>query len=260
MKSNIGYRKISENIIYDLISGYELSPDAKVPAKSDLQLFFERLEEGEMMGPRYPINAPDLERVYSGEGVPEESKKFLSYFLGKLNEIVDITKSIERPVENFIDACNRYLSTTEPSTELSDRTTRLVPIDAKALRMKRKNLSVYVESLPQSVSISLDALSSGEKQMISLLAKLYLYPKKKIVLIDEPELSLSIDWQRGILVDVLLSPLCEQVVAITHSPFVFDNALEPFARSLTLSIEPDIEPTLTFDEGDMLGDGGADVF
>lgn len=85
--------------------------------------------------------------------------------------------------------------------------------------------------------------------MISLLAKLYLYPKRKIVLIDEPELSLSIDWQRGILVDVLLSPLCEQVVAITHSPFVFDNALEPFARSLTLKVEQNPEQQL----------GGADA-
>lgn len=71
---------------------------------------------------------------------------------------------------------------------------------------------------------------------------------KKIVLIDEPELSLSIDWQRGILVDVLLAPTCEQVVAITHSPFVFDNALEPFARTLLLKIEADPEPLLELEQ------------
>jgi predicted ATP-dependent endonuclease of OLD family len=80
--------------------------------------------------------------------------------------------------------------------------------------------------------------------MISLFARMYLYPKKKIVLIDEPELSLSIDWQRGILIDVLLSPQCEQVIAITHSPFVFDNSLEPFARTLKLEVaqqEPELD-------------------
>jgi predicted ATP-dependent endonuclease of OLD family len=68
--------------------------------------------------------------------------------------------------------------------------------------------------------------------MISLFAKMYLYPGRKIVLIDEPELSLSIDWQRDILVDVLSAPLCTQLIAITHSPFVFDNELDPFARAL----------------------------
>jgi predicted ATP-dependent endonuclease of OLD family len=77
--------------------------------------------------------------------------------------------------------------------------------------------------------------------MISLFAKMFLYPRRKIVLIDEPELSLSIDWQRDILVDVLSAPLCSQLIAITHSPFVFDNELEPFARGLKLGravVEP----------------------
>ena len=87
-------------------------------------------------------------------------------------------------------------------------------------------------------NIPLDSLSSGEKQMISLFARLYLYPKKKILLIDEPELSLSLDWQRKILVDIVSAQSCQQIIAITHSPFVFDNALEPFATPLKLRIDP----------------------
>jgi predicted ATP-dependent endonuclease of OLD family len=75
--------------------------------------------------------------------------------------------------------------------------------------------------------------------MISLFAKLFLYDGKKIVLIDEPELSLSIDWQRDILVDVLSAESCDQAIAITHSPFIFDNSLEPYARSLELSVNLD---------------------
>ena len=191
------------------------------------------------MGPYFPISAPDFERIYSGEGVPPESRKFLAYFLGKLYNVIRITKQIEQPVEEFILSCNRYLSSTEPSTVTPDMAPhkRLEAVDAKVLKMNRTNLSVYVESLPEARKISLDALSSGEKQMISLFAKLYLYPNRKVVLIDEPELSLSIDWQRGILVDVLLAPQCEQVIAITHSPFVFDNSLESFARSLSVKIE-----------------------
>ena len=249
-KSNRGYREISENIINELISGFEVSEDTAVPKVEDLKLFFSRLESGgRMIGPHYAISKPDLNRIYSEEDVPIESRKFLKYFLGQLNGIINITKEIEQPVGEFVTSCNRYLSSTEPSTYVEGETEHkgLSFIDAKALKVNRTDLSVYVESVPVRTSISLDALSSGEKQMISLFAKMYLYPKKKIVLIDEPELSLSIDWQRGILVDVLLSPHCEQVIAITHSPFVFDNSLEQFARTLDLRIE-EAEPQLKLDD------------
>lgn len=99
-------------------------------------------------------------------------------------------------------------------------------------------MQVSVVTTHLNKKVPLDALSSGEKQMISLFARLYLYPAKKMVLIDEPELSLSLGWQRKILMDVVTTPSCCQVVAITHSPFVFDNALEPFAKPLEVSVDP----------------------
>lgn len=89
----------------------------------------------------------------------------------------------------------------------------------------------------------MDALSSGEKQMVSLFARLYLYPKQKLVLIDEPELSLSIDWQQKILPDIVNAQLCRQVIAITHSPFIFDNELDAFATPLGLKIADNSENT-----------------
>ncbi|UQR61817.1 ATP-binding protein [Bradyrhizobium sp. C-145] len=116
-------------------------------------------------------------------------------------------------------------------------------MDDKELTLSRRNLEVTVRSIKANKTIPLDALSSGEKQMISLLAKLFLYPDNKIILIDEPELSLSIDWQKQILLDVMNAPLCKQVIAITHSPFIFDNALEPFARSFVSTIDPVIDDT-----------------
>lgn len=242
LQSNEGYRKLSENIISDLIKGFDVPEQTVIPRQADLKLFFARMKKSGMeYGPYYEISPPDFDRVYSEDGVPKESRDFLTYFLGQLNEIVEITKNIEGPVDDFVMSCNKYLSSTEPSTDLYEGEEevefRLEPIDNKIMRLDRTDLSVHVESLPKGRPVNLDALSSGEKQMISLLAKIYLYPKKKIVLIDEPELSLSIDWQRGILVDVILAESCKQVIAITHSPFVFDNALESFAKSLSLSVE-----------------------
>lgn len=237
-RSNTAYREVSQNIINELIRGYEEQENIEIPKADELKLFFSRLESNsQIFGPYYPISAPDFNLIYSADGVPEESRKFLNYFLGQLNNIIKISKEIEEPVHDFIKNCNRYLSSEEPNTNyISDKSEKNTVItDGKALKMDRTDLSVHVESLPSGKQISLDTLSSGEKQMVSLFARMYLYPKRKIVLIDEPELSLSIDWQRGILVDVLLSPQCEQVIAITHSPFVFDNGLEPYARSLVVS-------------------------
>jgi predicted ATPase len=235
LESNSGYRKISANIINELLDGsFDNEPisGSDVPSPEELKLFFERLERGRRQGPYMPVSIPNLEKVYTG-GVPASSSRFLSYFLAKLTTVIRSTKDVELPVDRFIDNCNKYLSSSEPSTSVGSEDIQK-SVDGKMLRLNRSNLRVHVESLPEGRKISLDALSSGEKQMISLFAKMFLYPSRKIVLIDEPELSLSIDWQRQILVDVLSAPLCTQLIAITHSPFVFDNELEPFARALNL--------------------------
>lgn len=252
LASNSGYRKISADIINELIDGSfenEETSGADVPSPDELKLFFERLERGRRQGPFMPILAPNLDKIHTGEGVSGPSSKFLNYFLGKLATVIRSTKDLELPIDGFIDSCNKYLVSVEPSTVLENghESETVRSIDGKALKINRSNLRVHVESVPEGRRISLDALSSGEKQMISLFAKMFLYPGRKIVLIDEPELSLSIDWQKDILVDVLNAPLCGQLIAITHSPFVFDNELEPFARALKLGR---IDAPFDAEEGD----------
>jgi len=240
--SDQGYRKISADIINELIDGsYEQQIIASevLPDKADLELFFSRLKERTRARIFNEISLPNMDKIYSSDFDGTESNKFLTYFLGKLNSVILSTKEKETTVEAFIASCNKYLSSQDDSTQAPDEyhTNKLyMSFDDKILRLNRKDLSVHVESALSQRSIALDALSSGEKQMISLFAKLHLYPKEKIVLIDEPELSLSIEWQRHILVDVVNAPLSRQVIAITHSPFVFDNELEPFAKALELDI------------------------
>lgn len=73
--------------------------------------------------------------------------------------------------------------------------------------------------------ISVDYLSTGQQEILCLIGSLVLDPQSAIVLIDEPELHLDIQWHRTVL-DVLraLRPDCQFVVA-THSPAVFDSVL-----------------------------------
>lgn len=85
------------------------------------------------------------------------------------------------------------------------------------------------------------ALSSGEKQIVSLFSHLYLSGQKNsFVIIDEPELSLSVPWQKRLLPDILNK--CNGFIAVTHSPFIFDNELRTYVHSLeeyTTSFEYD---------------------
>lgn len=243
-QSNQGYRTISANIINELMAGQLDQWDEKqanVPIKADLDLFLTRLRDGQEarhFGPYYNISIPDLRGIDDRASTQPASNKFLKYFLTKLNDVIKLTHVQERRVEEFVTMCNKYLSLRDMSVTAPNESPGPQNIDSKELRLNKRNLNVDVFSIPADKEISLEALSSGEKQMISLFAKLYLYSKEKLILIDEPELSLSLEWQRHILVDVLKAPLCRQVVAITHSPFIFDNDLEAYARSLRVKLDP----------------------
>jgi predicted ATPase len=89
-------------------------------------------------------------------------------------------------------------------------------------------LTFSVKILDQSGSdIDLSVLSSGEKQVVAIFAHLYLEGAQDlVVVIDEPELSLSVPWQKRFLVDIKNSGRCGCLVAVTHSPFIYDNELK----------------------------------
>jgi hypothetical protein len=235
--SNNGYREISANIINDLIDGSFANQEIKdkdIPSKDELDLFFSRLKQNKRVGPYPSVVAPNLDKLYSLDQVPPASAQFLPYFLAQLGRVIEKAKEVEAPVDDFVENCNKYLMSEDSSTSIKNAGD-YNQHEGKRLCLNRRNLAVHVESSAAGRHIALNALSSGEKQMVSLFAKMFLYPKKKVVLIDEPELSLSIDWQSQILVDVLNADSCEQVIAITHSPFVFENDLDPFAQPLTIS-------------------------
>lgn len=72
--------------------------------------------------------------------------------------------------------------------------------------------------------IPLEKLSSGEKQILIILLKVFLMDEKPaIILMDEPELSMDIDWQFELL-DILvkMNPNA-QFILTTHSPSIFGN-------------------------------------
>lgn len=67
-------------------------------------------------------------------------------------------------------------------------------------------------------------LSSGEKQLLIILFKVFLQEEKPfILLMDEPEVSLHVDWQHQLIGAIReLNPNCQLIIA-THSPSIFGD-------------------------------------
>lgn len=87
-----------------------------------------------------------------------------------------------------------------------------------------------------AASISSDALSAGEKQMLSFLCYNAFY-ESAIIFIDEPELSLHIDWQRQLFPTLFSQRKENQFIIATHSPFIYSRY-------------PDHELVMHMDRGD----------
>ena len=69
-------------------------------------------------------------------------------------------------------------------------------------------------------AISSDKLSAGEKQMLSFLCY-NAFSENTPIFIDEPELSLHVDWQRRLLPTLLKQGQKNQFFVATHSPFIY---------------------------------------
>lgn len=69
-------------------------------------------------------------------------------------------------------------------------------------------------------AIASDKLSAGEKQMLSFLCY-NTFCENAALFIDEPELSLHVDWQRLLLPTLLAQGTGNQFFIATHSPFIY---------------------------------------
>jgi len=125
----------------------------------------------------------------------------------------NILKKQESAITQFVEVCNRYL-------------------EDKNLYYDDKDYTLEIK-LYDKTPLKLSMLSSGEKQIVSLFYHIYLGGEKQyIILLDEPELSLSVEWQKHFLPDILATKRCLFLAAVTHSPFIFQNELDEYAEDI----------------------------
>lgn len=148
-----------------------------------------------------------------------KAKKDLVFFIFKLIDIYNEHKHLDDKIKNFRDICNQYLVDKEFRYDESS-----------------VDLDIYRNGTIEKVEIN--KLSSGEKQIISIFSKIYLEKNDNlIVLFDEPELSLSLPWQKRLLPDIINSEKCKFLLAVTHSPFIFKNTLEKHAIGINMYMD-----------------------
>ena len=89
---------------------------------------------------------------------------------------------------------------------------------------KEKSISI-TSSLGLGLSenrILSSMLSAGEKQMLSFLVY-NIFHFDTPIFIDEPELSLHVDWQRSMFPRLLQQKTTNQFIIATHSPFIYSK-------------------------------------
>ena len=95
--------------------------------------------------------------------------------------------------------------------------------------MMNKNVEVtpmglLIKSKDDNRNIPLNSLSSGEKKLIVIFMHC-LFNEDVPIMIDEPEISLSIIWQENLLPDLLEKTNIKQIIVATHSSAVISNSI-----------------------------------
>ncbi|MBD2148228.1 AAA family ATPase [Sphaerospermopsis sp. FACHB-1194] len=118
----------------------------------------------------------------------------------RLNQLAKI-EAIYEPKKTFIEIINNLFTHTDKK------------FDEKEFNFIKEGIQNPI--LPQD-------LSSGEKQILIILLKTLLQDKQPYILsMDEPEISLHIDWQRSLIENIRqINPNC-QIIITTHSPTIF---------------------------------------
>ena len=211
-----GFNKMTGVLLKQYTSVDDMKSDFLSPEKLDgdtAKLVLDRI--GEEIEEQYKKRIMEL---ISNNKIYEEDYRYLFNLIRKLISNYDAQKKYDDRVKNFVNTCNKYLNGKHFYYNPSALTLEIL-LDEQIGEEKK--------------TIKLTQLSSGEKQIVSLFSKLYLEgDDNSIVIIDEPELSLSIKWQAMLLPDIMRSNNCRLLLTVTHSPFVFENEFDYDAREM----------------------------
>ena len=142
--------------------------------------------------------------------------------------------TIEQAKESA-NAIDLYIRNTEEKLKKYDKLKNNVSLFKKIINERFEHKELYIDRdkgfLVKSTSVEkrnipLHKLSSGEKNEFNLFFKLiFLTDKDSIILVDEPEISLHVEWQNAFIQDLqgIIEKNNFRVIIATHSPDIIDD-------------------------------------
>lgn len=158
-------------------------------------------------------------------GVEEDVEKLILEYLTS-KDIKKPSASDFKGVREFVASKMQDRKFVEDDSSIFSHHEMFVEIN-KILSLTSRKL-VYVEGtlsveLKGGKLVPWPALSRGEKTLLALFLIVFLNRDGALFVLDEPDLSLHMEWQKMILPALLkLAPTCQFLVA-THSPFLVMN-------------------------------------
>lgn len=141
-------------------------------------------------------------------------RKYLDYQVNIGNRIIEVLQSGQQ------DAALKAQAISEPKKKFQDMIDSLFSDTAKQLIRTQNDIAF--SQLGEKLTPY--QLSSGEKQMLVILLTVLIEDNKPYVLfMDEPEISLHIDWQQRLIDLILELNPNVQIILTTHSPAVIMN-------------------------------------
>ena len=205
---------------------------------------------------RYALEAQNLDPTFPRRiieartrVIEEESeiKRRLSSLAKLRSELVDaglITESEVDPLSDTDDLSDEntrrilavYISDTERKLKVFSDLNMKVKLFKEILNSRFEFTEIWIDQSQGILAldresrnaIPLSKLSSGEQHEIVLLYELlFVVTEGTLILIDEPEISLHVDWQRRFVSDIqkIQEVMSLQFILATHSPQIFADHL-----------------------------------
>jgi len=157
------------------------------------------------------IKAPTLDKDFMEWIINKPQADRIFEHLKLLDDYIEKRTALRDPITRFLSLLNTFLK----------QTNKKVTVESKG----QLEVSMPSSEIPRSIA----ALSSGERQLLVMLAHLSLNPslaESGVFIVDEPELSLHMDWQEKFVDAVREANPKVQLILATHSPAIILDRIE----------------------------------
>jgi len=174
-----------------------------------------------------------IERLTSFESDPKSktiASRVLSVYKSSLQQRLDAQIKAYSSIERYLESVNGFLERKQ------------LKIGSTNSPQGRGKLGVKIGD--EEDIHSLQILSSGERQVVGLIYAASHMTGGRVVLIDEPEISLHIDWQRKLLPEMVKQLDEKQLIICTHSAVIASKYRE---RMIKLELQPTANANINTD-------------